>query len=224
MKPSELAKTIDHTALRPDTDRARIVSLCDEARTFGFGAVCIAPIWIPLAREKLEHTGIKIVTVIGFPHGDTLTSVKAYETEKAIETGAEELDMVIPVGKLKTGDEDAVLHDILSVKNAAHQRQAILVKVILETPFLTDEEKVLACRLSEKAGADFVKTSTGFAGRAATVDDVELLRKTVGNRLGVKAAGGIRNLATALEMLKAGATRLGCSSSVSIMQEFSNQQ
>jgi deoxyribose-phosphate aldolase len=223
MTPSELAKIIDHTALRPETTEAQILQLCAEAREFGFGAVCIAPAWVALAVEQLADTRVKTVSVVGFPHGDTLSTVKAIEASQAIAAGAQELDMVIPVGALKSGKDQVVLQGIRAVVGAARQRAGTLVKVILETALLRDSEKVLGCRLAEQAGADFVKTSTGFAAGGATVNDVALLRRTVGDRLGVKAAGGIRDLAAALAMVKAGASRLSCSSSVAIMQAFTNE-
>ena len=220
MTTTQLASMIDHTALKPDVTRDQIVQLCMEAIQFRFGAVCVAPAWVELVRETLVNSSVRIATVIGFPHGNTLSAVKAFEAMQAIERGAHELDMVIAVGVLKSGDRNAVIHDIRSVVEAARARYGTLVKVILETALLTDAEKVLACQLSELAGANFVKTSTGFADGGATLDDVALLRRTVGNRLGVKAAGGIKNLSTALAMIEAGANRLGCSSSVSVMKEF----
>lgn len=224
MAPAELAKIIDHTALRPETTEAQILQLCAEAREFGFGAVCVAPAWVALAVEQLANTRVKTVSVVGFPHGDTLSTVKAIEASQAIAGGAQELDMVIRVGALKSGKDQVVLQDIRTVVGAARQRAGNLVKVILETALLSESEKVLGCRLAAQGGADFVKTSTGFAAGGATVYDVSLLRRTVGDRLGVKAAGGIRDLATALAMVKAGASRLGCSSSVAIMQAFTTNE
>lgn len=222
MLQSELAKMIDHSALRPETSRGQIMQLCEEARRFSFGAVCVAPVWISLSKRLLEDTDVKVATVIGFPHGNTLSKVKAYEAEMAIEEGAHELDMVMHVGALKSGDYEAVFSDIHSVVEIAGRKPGALVKVIIETCLLNDEEKVMACQLIEKAGADFVKTSTGFAATGATVEDIRLLRKTVEGRLGVKAAGGIRDLATALSMIEAGANRLGCTASVSIIEEFTD--
>lgn len=224
MAPAELAKIIDHTALRPETTEAQILQLCAEAREFGFGAVCVAPAWVALAVEQLANTRVKTVSVVGFPHGDTLSTVKAIEASQAIAGGAQELDMVIRVGALKSGKDQVVLQDIRTVVGAARQRAGTLVKVILETALLSESEKVLGCRLAAQGGADFVKTSTGFAAGGATVYDVSLLRRTVGDRLGVKAAGGIRDLATALAMVKAGASRLSCSSSVAIMQAFTTNE
>lgn len=224
MVQSELAGMIDHSALRPETSKGQIMQLCEEARTFSFGAVCIAPVWISLSKRLLEDTDVRVTTVIGFPHGNSLSKVKAYEAEKAIDEGAHELDMVIHVGALKSGDYEAVFSDIHSVVEIADRKRGALVKVIIETSLLKDEEKVMACQLIEKAGAGFVKTSTGFTGAGATLEDIQLIRKTVGGRLGVKAAGGIRDLATALSMIEAGADRLGCSASVSIIGEFRDTQ
>lgn len=217
---TELAKMIDHTALKPETTKNQILQLCTEARDFRFGAVCIAPMWVPLAVELLVDTTIRVAAVIGFPHGNTLSVVKAFEALHAIKAGANELDMVINVGALKSGERGVVLHDIRSVVENGRSKPGTLVKVILETALLTDAEKVLACQLVEEAGANFVKTSTGFGPCGATIADVALLRRVVGDRLGIKAAGGIRDLATAQAMIEAGADRLGSSSSVSIMTEF----
>ena len=219
MTRAEFTRLIDHTALKPETTKEDIRRVCEEARTFGFGAVCVAPIWVRFAGECLAGSPVRIVTVIGFPHGNTIPDVKAYEAKLAIEAGAHELDMVIQIGLLRAGNHGAVLDDIQSVVNVARRAgpSKILVKVILETGLLTKDEQKTGCQLAEKAGADFVKTSTGFAGSAATIEDVGFLRRTVGERLGVKAAGGIRDLVTALTLINAGATRLGCSSSVSIM-------
>ncbi|MEW6109961.1 MAG: deoxyribose-phosphate aldolase [Nitrospirota bacterium] len=221
---SELAKMIDHSALRPETTKDQILRLCDEARVFGFCAVCVAPVWVPLVKEALKGALVRVATVIGFPHGNTIREVKAYEAGLAIEEGAHELDMVINIGALKSRDHEAVFHDISAVVESARREQGIVVKVILETSLLTEEEKVMGCQLAEKAGADFVKTSTGFAAGGVTTADVALIRQVVGNRLGVKAAGGIRDLQTALAMIRAGADRLGCSASVSIMKEFLHEE
>ena len=169
MTPAELASIIDHTALRPETTEAQIVQLCAEAREFGFGAVCIAPAWVALAVEQLADTQVKTVSVVGFPHGDTLSTLKAFEASQAIAAGAQELDMVIPVGALKSSKDQVVLQDIRAVIGAARQRAETVVKVILETALLSDSEKVRGYRLAEQGGADFVKTSTGFAAGGATV-------------------------------------------------------
>ena len=219
MTRAEFTRLIDHTALKPETTKEDIRRVCEEARTFGFGAVCLAPLWVPWAKECLTGSPVRIAAVIGFPHGNTFPDVKAYEAKLAIEAGAQELDMVIQIGLLRAGNQGGALDDIQSVVNMARRTftSKILVKVILETSLLTREEQTVGCRLAEKAGADFVKTSTGFAGSTVTIEDVALLRSAVGERLGVKAAGGIRDLVTALTLINAGATRLGCSSSVAIM-------
>lgn len=224
MDPRELARIIDHTALRADTTKDQIIKLCNEALEFHFGAVCIAPVWIPLAREMLTGSDTKIVTVVGFPLGNTLPAVKSCEASRAIEAGADELDMVIHIGALKSEDRETVLNDILAVIETARKKPGTLVKVILETFLLTDPEKILACSLAEEAGANFVKTSTGFSGGGATAHDIVLLKRSVSTRMGIKAAGGIRDLTTALSMIEAGATRLGTSASVSIMKELLSQK
>ncbi|MCB9774004.1 MAG: deoxyribose-phosphate aldolase [Nitrospiraceae bacterium] len=219
MTRDEFTKIIDHTALTPDTTKDRIRQLCEEAVTFGFGAVCVAPLWVPFATRCLEGSPVRISTVIGFPHGNTLPDVKAYEAKLAIEAGAHELDMVIQIGLLRAGNHGAVLDDIQSVMNVARRasRSKILVKVILEISLLNKEEQQIGCQLVEKAGADYVKTSTGFAGHHVTIEEVGFLRSIVGTRVGIKAAGGIRDLITAVALVNAGASRLGSSSSVSIM-------
>ena len=219
INPSALAKIIDHTALRPETTDKQIVQLCKDAGEFGFGAVCIAPIWVTLAVKTLGCASTKVATVVGFPHGNVPSNIKTFEAMQAINSGANELDVVINIGALKSGNQEVVFQDIQSVVHMA-KKSGIIIKAIIETSLLTDDEKVLASQLVEKAGADFVKTSTGFTASGATVRDVALIKRTVGNRLGVKASGGIRDLATALAMIEAGATRLGCSSSVSILKEF----
>lgn len=217
---SELAGMIDHTLLRPDAGEQDIIRLCNEALHYRFKAVCIAPVWVPTALKALSGTDTRVATVIGFPLGSTLAEVKAFEARMAMEDGAHELDMVIQVGLLRTGDTAAVLRDIRGVVSAAKEFPGSVVKVILETALLTDPEKILGCRLAKEAGADFVKTSTGFAKGGATVEDVSLLRKTAGSHMGVKASGGIRDLRTALAMIDAGANRIGCSASVQIMGEL----
>ena len=217
---SELARMIDHTALKPETTKEQIVQLCEEAREFDFGAVCVASARILLAVESLANYSVRIASVVGFPHGTTLSAAKVFEATKALEAGANELDMVINVGALKSREKEVVFEDIRAVVEVAKRKPGAIVKVILETALLTDDEKVLGCHLAEKAGADFVRTSTGFAADGATLEDVALMRRVVGNRLGVKAAGSIRDLATARAMIEAGATRLGCSASVSIIKEF----
>ena len=215
-----MARLIDHTALKPETTRRDIEKLCREAREFGFATACVAPVWVPLAADLLRGSTSRVCTVVGFPHGGALPSAKAFESRAALDAGAEELDMVVSPGHLKSGDLDAVRRDIAGVVDAARSFPGALVKVILETCLLTREEKIAGCRLAEEAGADFVKTSTGFGPGGATVEDVALLSETVGSRLGVKAAGGIRSLAFALALVEAGATRLGCSTSVDLMEEL----
>ena len=214
------ASLIDHTLLKPEASEADIRRLCDEAAQFGFASVCVNPIWVKKASEFLRGTGVPVCTVIGFPLGATLPDVKAYETRRAIFNGAREVDMVINVGALKSGDDCAVEDDIRAVAEAAHEN-GILTKVIIETALLTDEEKVRACLASKNAGADFVKTSTGFSKGGATVHDVSLMRRTVGSALGVKASGGVKGIEDARAMFEAGATRIGASVGVKIAQEAS---
>ncbi len=218
---SDLAGFIDHTLLAPDATAGDIDRLCDEAVQYGFGAVCVAPVWLGLVTRRLRDSATRIVTVVGFPHGNTLPAAKAHETSLVLQAGAQEVDMVLQIGALKSGDADTVLADIAAVVAAAKERRRALVKVIIETALLANEEKVLACKLAAQAGADYVKTSTGYGPGGATAKDVALMRRVVGDRLGVKAAGGIKTLQTALEMIVAGASRLGCSSSVAIMNELS---
>ena len=213
----DLAKMIDHTLLKPDATQDQIAQLCFEARKFGFASVCINPTWVELCAKLLEGSTVKVCTVIGFPLGATPPEVKAFETKNAIDHGASEIDMVINIGALKARDLDLVARDIHGVVEASHARGAI-VKVILEAVLLTDEEKTIACLLSKEAGADFVKTSTGFASGGATVHDVALMRKAIGPEMGVKAAGGVRTYEDAEKMVKAGATRIGASAGVKIIQ------
>ena len=213
----DLAGMIDHTMLKPDATPDQIAQLCFEARKYGFASVCINPTWVELCAKLLEGSLVKVCTVIGFPLGATAPEVKAFETKTAIEQGASEIDMVINVGALKARDLELVARDIHGVVEASHAHGAI-VKVILEAVLLTDEEKTIACLLSKEAGADFVKTSTGFASGGATVHDVELMRKAVGPEMGVKAAGGVRTYEDAEKMVKAGATRIGASAGVKIIQ------
>ncbi|GCL72549.1 deoxyribose-phosphate aldolase [Paenibacillus naphthalenovorans] len=211
----ELPSYIDHTLLRADADREAIQKLCEEARQYGFYSVCVNGAWVPLCRELLQDSGVKISVVCGFPLGAGDSSVKAFEAAAAVDQGADEIDMVLQIGKLIQGDYDAVRDDIRAVVQAV-KGQAI-VKVILETGVLTDGQKTAACRLSEEAGAHYVKTSTGFGKGGATVEDVALLRRGVSSSIGVKASGGIRDLETAVKMIEAGATRLGTSSGVALM-------
>lgn len=212
----ELAKHIDHTLLKTEARRADAAKLVEEAKAYHFASVCVSPIWVSYVSEALRGSGVKTCTVIGFPQGATPSAVKAFETKRAVADGADEVDMVIAVGKLKDGDDAYVKADIEAVVRAA--RGKALTKVIIETCLLTDEEKRRACLLAKEAGADFVKTSTGFAAGGATAADVRLMRESVGESMGVKAAGGIRSRADAEAMLAAGATRLGTSSGVKIVE------
>jgi deoxyribose-phosphate aldolase len=214
---ASLARMIDHTLLKPEATQDQIAQLCFEARKYGFATVCINPTWVKLCTELLQGSPVKVCTVIGFPLGATAPEVKAFETENALDHGASEIDMVIDIGALKARDLELVARDIQGVVAAAHARQA-LVKVIIEAVLLTDEEKTIACLLAKEAGADFVKTSTGFASGGATVHDVALMRRTVGPEMGVKAAGGVRTYEEAESMIKAGATRIGASAGVKIIQ------
>jgi len=214
----EWAGLIDHTLLRPDATDEDIKTLCREAATYRFASVCVNPTWVRVAACNLVGSGIPVCTVIGFPLGATLPDVKAYEARRAIFDGAKEVDMVINVGALKSGDDCLVEHDIRSVAQVAHEYDAIC-KVIIETALLTDDEKVRACEAAKRAGADFVKTSTGFSKGGATVADVALMRRTVGSELGVKASGGVKGLEDARKMVEAGATRIGASVGVKIAQE-----
>ena len=215
---AEVGQYIDHTLLKPEATRAEIEKLCDEARAFGFASVCVNPTWVKDCAFRLHGSPVKTCTVIGFPLGATTPDVKAYETRRAIFDGATEIDMVINIGALKSGNDELVKRDIAAVVEAAHEACDI-VKVIIETALLTDDEKVRASVLAKEAGADFVKTSTGFSKGGATVADIELMRKAVGAELGVKAAGGVKDLASAKEMIAAGATRIGASAGVKIVQE-----
>lgn len=212
------ASLIDHTLLKPEAAESDIKKLCDEAAKFGFASVCVNPGWVKKAAEFLKGSGVPVCTVIGFPLGATLSDVKAYEARRAIFNGAREVDMVINIGALKSGDDCLVEDDIRAVADAAHEN-GILCKVIIETALLTDEEKVRACLAAKNAGADFVKTSTGFAKGGATASDVSLMRHTVGDELGVKASGGVKGIDDARAMFEAGATRIGASVGVKIAQE-----
>jgi deoxyribose-phosphate aldolase len=211
-----LAGIIDHTLLKPEATPDAIQKLCREAREYQFCSVCVNPLYVPLAAELLQDSPVKVCTVIGFPLGATSPEVKAFETRKVIEQGADEVDMVISIGLLKAGKWRAVLDDIRAVVETAKGKA--LVKVILETSLLTDEEKVQACLLAKAAGADFVKTSTGFSSAGARAEDIALMRETVGPQMGVKASGGIRSREDAAAMLQAGATRIGASASIAIVE------
>ncbi|WP_423219475.1 deoxyribose-phosphate aldolase [Clostridium bornimense] len=211
---------IDHTILKADATKEEVQALCKEAKEYNFASVCINPSHISLANRELQGTEVKVCTVIGFPLGANATEVKRFETKVAIEDGATEVDMVINVGKLKEKDYDYVLKDIEAVVEAAKGKA--LVKVILETCLLNDEEKKIACLLSKKAGADFVKTSTGFSTGGATEEDIRLMRETVGEDMGVKASGGVRTYNDAIKMINAGATRIGASASINIVNKVDN--
>lgn len=211
----DIARVIDHSLLKPDATEAEIRNLCEEAKRYGFASVFVNPIWVPVAVRLLRGSPVLVGTVVGFPLGASTTPVKVFETRDAISKGADEIDMVINIGALKSGESRAVKGDIEAVVEAASGR---IVKVILETSLLTNKEKRRAALLAKEAGAYFVKTSTGFGSGGATVEDVALLRKTVGANMGIKASGGIRDLETALAMLKAGATRIGTSSGVAIVK------
>ncbi len=212
-----IASSIDHTLLKPDATPDQIAQLCFEARKYGFASVCINPTHVPLSAELLQGSDVRVCTVIGFPLGATPPEVKVFETQQALRDGASEIDMVINIGALKARDYKLVARDIHGVVMTAHQVGA-LVKVIIEASLLTKDEKVAACLLAKEAGADFVKTSTGFSGGGATVEDVALMRKVVGPVMGVKAAGGIRTYEEAEQMVRAGATRIGASAGVKIVQ------
>ena len=213
-----MAGMIDHTLLKPDATQDQIAQLCYEARKYNFASVCVNPTNVKLCAQLLKGSGVLVCTVVGFPLGATPTEVKVFETQQAVRDGATEVDMVINVGALKSRDYELVEQDIASIARACHAGNAIL-KVIIEAALLTDEEKVAACQLAKVAGADFVKTSTGFGPGGATLEDVALMRRVVGPTMGVKAAGGIRTFEDAQEMIAAGASRLGASASVRIMQE-----
>jgi deoxyribose-phosphate aldolase len=221
--PDGVSGMIDHTLLKPDASRADIERLCREAAEFRFATVCVNPAWVALAAARLRGTGVGVCSVVGFPLGATTADVKHYETRRAIYDGATEIDMVINIGALKSADLRTVEHDIVAVVEPCRQCGAIS-KVIIEAALLTDEEKITACTLAKAAGADFVKTSTGFAAGGATAADVALMRRVVGADMGVKAAGGVRNLEGLKAMVAAGATRVGASAGVKIVQESKGQE
>jgi len=213
---NDIALMVDHTMLKPGATQEEIAKLCEEAKAYCFASVCVNPTYVSLCAQLLRGSGVKVCTVIGFPLGSTTPTVKAIEARDAIANGAEEIDMVINVGALKSGNDALVRDDIQAVRDATRGR---ILKVILETALLNKDEKVRACRMSKEVGADFVKTSTGFGPGGATADDVRLMRETVGPLMGVKASGGIRDTSIAQEMIKAGATRLGTSASVAIVTD-----
>lgn len=215
---TDLAKMIDHTLLKPEATEQQVYKLCNEAAENSFGAVCVNPCWVKTCVRALEGSSVEVAVVVGFPLGATTTAAKRAEAAEALKNGAKELDMVLNIGQLKSGLLDAAMKDMQSLARLAHKHGALL-KVILETCLLSDEEKVVACKLAMQAGADFVKTSTGFSSGGATVEDVALMRETVGPELGVKASGGIRTYEDALNMVKAGANRLGCSAGIQIIKE-----
>jgi len=222
-KDVNIANMIDHTLLKPDATHDQIAQLCYEARKYNFASVCVNPSHVKLCAELLKGSLAKVCTVIGFPLGATATDVKVFEAKNAIKEGATEIDMVINIGALKSGDLETVAKDIRSVVLAGHEGNA-LVKVIIETSLLNHDEKVTACLLSKEAGADYVKTSTGFSGGGATVEDIELMRKVVGPTIGVKASGGVRTREDAENMIKAGATRIGASAGVKIIAAGSSAE
>jgi deoxyribose-phosphate aldolase len=216
--PFTIANLIDYTLLKPEATKEQIAEICEEARRYEFAAVCVNPIYVKQAAQLLRDSPVKVCTVVGFPLGATLPDVKAYEARRAIEDGAQEIDMVICIGALKSRDYDSVRDEIEAVVRVCHERGAIL-KVIIETGLLTEEEKVKACELAKASGADYIKTSTGFGPSGATVEDVALMRSVVGKEMGVKASGGIRTFQKAKAMIEAGATRIGASAGVKIVEE-----
>lgn len=215
-----LASFIDHTWLKPEATKADITRLCHEAQTYGFAAVCVNPVWVSYAAQTLASYSTAVCTVVGFPLGATTTKVKVYEAQQALENGAREIDVVMAIGQLKDHDFSFVEADIRAVVNVTHQYQA-LCKVIIETALLTDDEKVQACKIVQSAEADFIKTSTGFSHGGATVKDVVLLRQNIAQSIGVKASGGIRSRQLAEQLIAAGATRIGTSNGIAILQEAS---
>ncbi|MBE0650146.1 MAG: deoxyribose-phosphate aldolase [Bacteroidales bacterium] len=218
----ELARHIDHTLLKPEATLKQFDKLCEEAKLYQFKSVCVNSSQVSLVAKKLKGTSIKVCSVIGFPLGAMATKSKAFEAKTAIEDGADELDMVLNIGWLKSGKLDFVEDDIRAVKEACGNK--ITLKVIIETSLLTEEEKILACEISKKTGADFVKTSTGFTGSGATVEDIKLMRRVVGPDMGVKASGGIRDYKTAVAMINAGANRIGAGGSVAIMKGIESDE
>lgn len=219
---TNFAKYIDHTLLKADATEAAIIELCQEAKTYSFASVCVNPTWVKEAAAQLAGTEVKVCTVIGFPLGASTSETKAFETKNAIQNGATEIDMVINISALRDGKHEFVQQDIQSVVEAA--ADDAIVKVIIETSLLTAEEKRTACELAVVAGADFVKTSTGFSTGGATVEDVKVMRSVVGPEIGVKASGGVRNFEDMQQMIEAGATRIGASSGVQIMQGLTSEK
>ena len=221
--PSDLARYIDHTLLKPDATASDIDVLCEEAREYGFAAVCVNPFWVKRAASNLRGTDVRVASVVGFPFGATTAEIKALEARRAIRDGAREIDMVMNVGALKSGFHDVVRDDVAKVADACHEAGAAL-KVIIEAALLSDEEKIVAAHLAKEARADFVKTSTGFGPGGATIEDVLLIRETVGPTLGVKAAGGVRTAEDVRDMIAAGATRIGASAGVAIVSGGSGDE
>lgn len=212
----KLNKTIDHTILQADATKDLVIKTIDEAKAYDTASICLEPCWVELAAERLKGSDVKVCTVIGFPLGATTSATKAFEAKEAVANGADEVDMVLNIGALKSGDEEMVLKDMKAVREAV---PSAVVKVIIETCLLTDQEKKTACRLAKEASLDFVKTSTGFSTGGATVEDVRLMREAVGEEMGVKASGGIRTKETAEAMIEAGATRIGASKTAAILGE-----
>ena len=219
----QLAKVIDHSLLRPELTEADMIAGCELAARYHTATVCVKPCHVKLAKSVLKDSDVMVSTVIGFPHGSNLTAIKVAEAEQAMDDGAVELDMVLNIGQLRSGKLDDVLADIQAVCQAAHARGA-KVKVILENAYLTDDQKITACKLCESAGADWVKTSTGFAPSGATLDDLRLMRATVSEKVQVKAAGGVRTLPALLDVIDAGVTRCGATATAAILDEFKARQ
>ncbi|NMC11828.1 MAG: deoxyribose-phosphate aldolase [Chloroflexi bacterium] len=219
----QLAKVIDHSLLRPELTEADVIAGCELAARYHTATVCVKPCHVKLSKELLKNSDVMVSTVIGFPHGSNLTAIKVAEAQQAIDDGAVELDMVLNIGQLRSGKSDYVRDDIKAVCDLAHSRGA-KVKVILENAYLSDEEKILACKLSEQAGADWVKTSTGFAPSGATLEDLRLMRANVSEKVQVKAAGGVRTLSALLDVIDAGATRCGATATAAILDEFKARQ
>lgn len=219
----QLAKVIDHSLLRPELTEADVLAGCELAARYHVATVCVKPCHVPLAKEALQESDVIVSTVIGFPHGSNLTAIKVAEAQLAMDQGALELDMVLNIGQLRSGKYDYVRDDIQAVCDTAHAR-GVKVKVIFENSYLTDEQKIIACKLSEAAGADWVKTSTGFSSGGATLEDLRLMRANVGEQVQVKAAGGVRTLPALLDVIDAGATRCGATATATILEDFKRRQ
>ncbi len=219
----QVAKVIDHSLLRPELTQEEVIAGCELAKQYHVATVCVKPCHVTLAQKILDGTDVLVSTVVGFPHGANLTTVKVFEAQQAIAQGAKELDMVLNIGELRAGNFDFVRSDVQAVVEAAHAH-GVKVKVILENAYLTDEEKVKACQLCERAGADWVKTSTGFAPSGATIPDLKLMRATVGPQVQVKAAGGVRSLDALLEVMEAGCTRSGATATAAMLEDFKQRK